>query len=99
MRRQFDFNAYSVFARRATMMDMEENMMMRLMKPMRTTTTISQRGNAYTQMLDKQKSFFCPSTLFSITICLSYKTACERLPVTSCLTGHHHVCALHTNIT
>lgn len=65
-----DFNAYSVFPRRATMMDTEENMMTRVTKPMRITTAISQRGDAYTETLDKQKSFFSHSTLFSVTICL-----------------------------
>lgn len=85
MRRQVDCNAYSVFPHRATMMDMEENMMTRVMKPMRTTTTTSRRGNTFTQMLDKQKGFFSDSALFS-------PSASERFSVTSYLMGHHLVC-------
>lgn len=45
MRRQVGFNSYSIFPRRVTMMDMVENMMMRVTKPMKITTAIHQKGD------------------------------------------------------
>lgn len=78
MTRQVKCNAFSMFPRRPMMMDMEENMMTRIMKPMRTTTTTSRRGNIYTQLLDKRKRL---CHLFSIFF--QSPSATERFSVTS----------------
>lgn len=89
MWRQVDVNAFCMFPRRPTMMDMMENMTMRVMKPTKITTAISQRGN-----LNK----YTPAEAFqlsSVTICLSlqystFKVLCEQL-------GYHR-CTLEQEI-
>lgn len=48
MRRQVNFKSYSVLLHRATMMDMVENTMMRVTRPMKITTAIHQKGDVYT---------------------------------------------------
>lgn len=72
--RRVDLDAYRVFPHRAMTTGTVENMMTRVMKPMRITTAISPRGDVYTH--NQANDAF-----FSICICLLLNTVGK-----SCLT-------------
>lgn len=90
MWRQVNVNVFRMFPRRPTTTDTVESMMMRVMKPMKITTAISQRGNVNTHT--QQERLF---QLFSVTIHLllqyrMFKVHCDQL-------GHHR-CTLEQEI-
>lgn len=58
MWRQVNVNVFRMFPRRPTTTDTVESMMMRVMKPMKITTAISQRGNVNTHTAGKAFSTF-----------------------------------------